>query len=349
MHLRIGLSSVPLSRPRAAVKKTISLVALFGAVLGCESVPDKTDGGVPVPADALMIADANNYSVTDENNSLMPPVIETAPGDLDIYWDDLMVDMQCHPLNPSADIGMVSLLRFLGPDHEEAAELLTSGYLEMMDLGGYSDFETDGVTQCKLSDLTNFGTPVNIDEQYAEDENRAYMIVWSNGTVPGRGARAMAFLRPVEGNPNTVVRAEDACGILTFEPVFGQPLAVEAGQTVLAWNNMKTDVLGNDLAKPLIDRVLLARYETETADDLAAGIFDLERNAEDMWEVMIDEETRNVDLTNMRHLDANLMPEEDDTFEGFDSHPGTTTWLFGLLCTTCQNPAPLVLTELVPE
>lgn len=338
------ISTLP-RRPVVAWKGIIALVAVATAALGCESTKDKTDAGVPVPSDALMLENANNYIST---TTLMPPVVPTFPGDLDIDWSQLTVDMQCHDIDPT-EIVKVSLLRFKENDYAKNTELLVSGELDMAALAGYIDYDTvGGETDCQLSDLTNFGTPVNLDEQYVEDPTKSYMLTFGTSDKPGVGTRAMVFLEPREDALATEVVAESACGILTFTAEFQESLVVPAGQTRIAWNNVNRDGLQNPLAFADINRVLLARYSPETPEELAADMFDLEINAQDIWEIDFGG-GRSVDLTNARHLDAAGNVEQDVFFEGFDAYADTSTWLFGLMCTTCQNPSPMVLTVLEPE
>lgn len=298
-----------------------------------------------------MIENENNYNST---TALTPETIDTAAGvDLDIIWEDLTVDMQCHEMDPAADIAKVGLLRFQEADYEANTALLASGELEMEALAGYIDFNTGGtITQCQLSDLTNFGTPVDLEEEYKEDPTKAYMLTFGSNTEPGVGTRTMVFVRPTADSLNTTVRVGNACdpetgmGILEFEAELAEPLAMPAGKTTIAWNNVTEDGLNNTFARNKVDRVLLG-YFNDTPEDLVADIFNLEANAEDLWEMRFTTAgARSVDLTNAYHLDAAGNPE-DSFFEGFDSRdPGT--WLFALLCTTCQNPSPMVLTVLEP-
>jgi hypothetical protein len=296
-----------------------------------------------------MIVDDNNYNSTTDLN---PLVIDTAPGDLDIDWSMLTVDMQCHTMDPSADIAKVGFLRFRSSNYEENTGLLASGELDMSQLDGYIEFDTEGATGCNLSDLSNFGTAVDIDEEFTEDPNKAYMLTFGSSTEPGVGTRTMVFLNPTDANPNTQVTVENACdpatgmGILEFHAELADPLAIPAGETRIAWNDVTEDGLGNDAALNDIDRVLLGYFE-EDPETLVGDIFDLEENAEDLWEIDLSSGGRSVDLTDARHLDAAGEPEQD-FFEGFDSRPAGT-WLFALLCTKCQNPSPMVLTVLEPE
>jgi hypothetical protein len=205
-----------------------------------------------------------------------------------------------------------------------------------------------------LSDLDNFGTAVNIFDEFQEGE-KVYLMMWATGEDAGTGARAMAFLRPTADSPNTEVHADltTSCnpdtgeGILDFTAAFQEPLVIPAGQTLISWSDVDTDGLGNTFFRNNVDRVLLAFYAGRTPEMLASEIFDLEMIATDMWDISTSEGARTVNLLNAIHLDADGQREDGVFFEGFDGYP-EGTWILGLLCTFCQNPAPLVLTVLDP-
>ena len=363
MHSGIRLLSAPSSPRYGLWVKTISLTALAGALVGCESTDDKDDGGTPPPPEGAVVIEQNNNYTSE--STLSPPLIDTAPGaDLQISWPDLTIDMQCHEIDPSDDIGQVALLRFdIGTlviedgetPHEAVARRLTEGTLPQEALDGYISYETNGATSANLSDLTNFGTPVNIEDEYFEDPEKVYVMIWGSGTEPGVGSRAMAFLNPTADSVVDEVTAdfstscnEDGDGILTFTAEFHEPVAVPAGKTLFDWRNVELDGLGNELASNNIDRILLARYETLTPGDLQNQIFDLEIVADDLWEFKDFKGGLTFDILNLQYRDASG-ELTDEKFEGFDEHPEGGTWLLGHQCTFCQNPAPLILTVLEPE
>jgi hypothetical protein len=343
--MRFGIARLLASGSRhcAAFLSTVSLVALVGC--GSEEAPG--GGGT---LGGAKLTDEHNYTST---STLSPKEIVTASGtDLDISWDALTTDMQCHSMSPTADIGKVALLRFRNLTKEQAADLLTAGELEMSDIDGYIQYETgESKTSCKLSDLNNFGTAVEITEEYKESENQIYMLLWATGTRPGTGARTMVFLRPVAGEVNKLVEAEPGCdpdtkeGILTFTATLPPPLEIPADSTVVDWRAVTVDGLGNPIYANAIDRILVAFYADMTPEDLEERIFDIEDLATDMWEIRDFGGGRRADLAAAQHR------EEDDTqgdfFEGFAGH-GEGTWLLGLMCSTCQNPAPMVLSVLKP-
>ena len=81
-------------------------------------------------------------------------------------------------------------------------------------------------------------------------------------------------------------------------------------------------------------------YEGKTVGDLEARILDLELMATDIWEIQISQ-GRTAELGFAQNR------ADQSLFSGFDqSREGT--WVFALTCSSCQNPAPVLLSILDP-
>ena len=77
-----------------------------------------------------------------------------------------------------------------------------------------------------------------------------------------------------------------------------------------------------------------------SVEDLEQQVFDIELIATEIWELGLDRETE-ADLSEARSRDGGA------AFDGFaDRSDGV--WLLALMCSTCQNPAPLLLSVLEP-
>lgn len=318
---------------------------VFPAVLGAcgpeegGSGPDASDEPV-----VLRLEDDHNYRF---ESSLSIPVVETASGvDLDICWTDVERDLLCHEVDPAQDIDNVALLRFGGLTHQEIEELLVATELSMSDVSGYLAGETDGRSTCgKLSDLTLFGTQVDVTEEYVEDTSTSYMLVFTTGTVPGVGSRTMVFIDPKESSTTTQVDAPPGCGgelALHFQAELS-PTHLEVpnrGPWRLDWGAATVDGAGHPLERVPIDAVLVGFYADLTPTEVEAQILDLEIVATHLWEL-------EVTSGHIVELDEFEARDGGEPFSGFDQGPGT--WILGLMCRTCQNPAPVVLAVLEPK
>jgi hypothetical protein len=301
-----------------------------------------TDGDVETGnRGTILLSDSANYNTT---SSLTLPRVETAAGvDLEICWEQMTDDIRCHDVRPAEDVDNVGMLRFVGLTPEQVQQRLGAGELPQSELDAYFDYNTDHSGTCtQLSSMEFFGTPIQI-EQDARGEDATLVLVFTQGTTPGVGALNMLIFAPTSDSDNTRIDAMPGCGILDFSADIqsSQPLeVVNEAPWIVDWRDVTVDGLGNDLATTGIDRILLGYYEGTTVADLEAQIFDLEIIATEMWEVELEEAAFTADLAQAKSRTSGA------AFAGFDRSDGT--WAVALMCSTCQNPAPLVLSVLEP-
>jgi hypothetical protein len=318
----------------------IGAVVAFALVAGC-------GGGSKEPVDDrgnIILQNENNYTST---SMISVPTIETAPGvDLDICWTNLTEDLQCHPVVPATDIDNVSMLRVLGLSEPAIKQRLTGGGLAMSEVSGYVDYhipDTATSTCMKMSQLSFFETPINVQREYVESTEDTYMMLFTKGTRPGVGARVMVFLKPTATSTNTRVDAPIGCGLLQFSADLASrtPVAVPAaGPWVVDWRDVTLDGQGNMVVYTRIDGLVLAFFEGKTPAQLQTEIFDIEINATTLWDLaVVGGRTADLAQAKVRGTGA--------PFTGFTT-TGTGTWMLGLTCSTCQNPAPVLLSILNP-
>jgi hypothetical protein len=291
---------------------------------------------------AIELTDAQNYDLA---SSLSIPAIETASGaDLDICWSGLVSDLQCHPVEPMPELDNLALLRFLHLSHDAVEARLTSGQLAQSEIDGYLEYRTDHASTCaKLSSMSFFGTPIQIADEYRESTDHSYMLLLSEGTTPGVGARGMIFVTPTSRSTNTRVDVPSGCGLLdvSADLASAEPVSIPAqAPWLIDWRNLSRDGQGNPIVFESIDSVLIGFYAGMTVAELESDILDLELNATTLWELPLTG-GRTADLSRARQRDGGAV------FPGFTrSEPGV--WVMGLMCSTCQNPAPVVLSVLEP-
>lgn len=334
----------PLVTRFAAVPRVsrVSIVFAMCSALHCFACGGGDDDADKDAAGARVIAlqDENNFS---SDSSLSIPVVETAVGDLDICWKDALKDLQCHELDPQADLDNVSLLRFAHLSEAEVETKLTSGQLTQSQVDGYLDFHTDHDTTCtKLSAMSFFGTEIDVEKEYTESEDRKYMLIFSQGTTPGVGARTMTFIKPTVDSTNTEVHAPEGCGMLDFAANLrdAKPVTVGSEPPLINWDEVTLDGQRNPINFQSIDGLMLGFFQETTVEQIEEQIFDIKQNATSLWELT---------LTGGRKADLAFATEREtgETFAGFDRTDGV--WLLALLCSTCQNPQPVVLTVLDPS
>ena len=324
----------------AAAPRAGSLVALLAFGLGCGGGDGgNVDNG---PEANIVLRDENNYS---SDAALSLPNVDTASGsDIEICFGAVTTDFQCHDVMPQEELDTIGMLR-LRLSKEDAAERLATSELEQRELDGYLDFETDHASSCiRLSDMTFFGTPIDVEEEYVESDDHTYVLLFSEGTTPGVGAQTMMFITPRESSDNTSVEAEAGCGLLDFSADIARAEPVEVpidGPWVVGWRDITRNSQGFDIAFGNIDSLVLGFFEGVTVAELEDQVFDLELLATSLWEIELESSGRTADLAEAEER------ESGRRFSGFERDE-EGLWLLGLMCSTCQHPTPLVLSVLEP-
>ena len=309
---------------------------LLVSLAGCNGKDDDT-AGVCEPG-TVSLTDANNF--TYSGDLTLPVYTTVSAADVNICWDQVINDLQCHGMDPATEIDNVAMVRYPLLTHEEIQNGLSQNQLNQADIGGYLSYEPeDGETCINLDSMTLFGTEVDIADQY-NLESESYMLLLATGTSIGVGTRMLAFLEPSETSDNTQVDVEEGCSVLDFEADVQSsedPLICGEGSWPIEWSTLTADGLGNELQLSDVDNLSLGFYEGVSAADLESQFLDLELIATTWWSLDLEEGV-SADL-------ADAATTDGQTFDGFG---GDGVYVLALRCSSCYNPAPLFLTVLNP-
>jgi hypothetical protein len=316
----------------------IHCVVLALVVGGCSSGAS-SGGGTQAN---VFFTNANNYSST---SSLTLPTIMTPSGtDFTICWDQIMKDLQCHSVTPLTDIDSVTVLEISNPDAGAIESLLASGSLDPEVHAPYQYLTKNTSTCAKLSQFSFAGSSINVSSDYLPDPSMQWMVLFATGTIAGNGSRTMAFLEPTASSTSTMIEAPDGCGILDFTANLTSltQLPIPAkGPWVIDWGQVTKDSAGNEAVLPKLDSLLLGYYPGMQPSDLQTQFFNIQQLANPLYQM-----TFNGATTTSANL-ANAKDSNGNAFSGFTNTSGT--WAVGLLCSSCQNPAPVALTILNPQ
>ncbi len=311
------------------MRTEIALGLLFS---GCSGTGAGADS---VPTGPITLADANNYHFS---GSLNVPVVTTASArDVAIDWGQVTQDIQCHTVDPAADIDTVGLVRFGALTQAQVQAGLSSNDLQQADMSGYVQYQNDAAgTSTTLSAMSFFGTPVDVTSEYVQGGG-TYLLLLATGTTPGVGARTLAFLDPEDASTNTAVTVASGCGVLQFTADLHSLSSAPVGADLsVDWSGVTADGQGNPIDDAKIDGLLLGYYEGQTVADIEGDFLNLESRATTLY---------SLPLTGGTSADLTLATAGTQVFTGFS---GDGLWMLALTCSRCYNPAPPFLTLLTP-
>lgn len=304
-----------------------------------------TAGAATSCSDAIVANATQNYAFS--STITLPPVMVMPDTELTFNWSTVTKDLLGHPLSPTTDVDMVEL----GLWDLTQAELemkLNADQLKQSDLEVIANLETaNALTSTTLFSFTSVGTPLTPDVilPYMNVENYppdlfTYTVMIATGTALGQGTRLLQAFRLDPTSSTTTVNITDASVNLVWSADLGALTSPEVhaatpGVTI-DWAGMTVNSMGYPFEPTDITEVLVGHYD-ETPAELEAKFLDLELIHEDMWRVEVPSGTS-----------INLSTLTNETGTPFPGISATGTWVLGLVCGSCANPAPWYLTILKP-
>jgi len=298
--------------------KSIPLLALAGgaavATAACGSSGASTPS-VTCTNGAIVAADANNYKFTSQIT--LQPVAVQQMTNLKFDWSGLTRDFEGHTINPATDVNtaVITLWDLTLP--------------VLYDFGAPGETITPAMFNA-FFDASNY-TPAN----------SSFLFIAQSGSDIGRNMRMMQALEVDAASQNTTVTLTNASTQLqyTADLLSLHPTGVPAGTAALTidWGQMTTNALGHPFDTSQITSAVVGHY-SETPQQLQSQFLDLATITTEFYRATIMSGTV---------LDFTTLVKDGDgsPFPGVSSDG---TWLVGLICGNCRNPAPWYMTILVP-
>jgi len=340
-------------------------VSITGWLVGCSSGGDSNGDKVactskaatanPQPSTcngaSFVVQDAADYTFSSEIK--LPPVTVKSMTNLTIDWSAVTQDFLGHKLDTVNDLDTAALLMWALPLAELETKL-NDDTLSQSDLntplppswpppGG-----TMGKTSAQVYDFKANGYTVTpamynmyLDPATYPASANSYMAAVATGTELGQGFRMLQTFKLDPGSSSTTVALKNDSAQLTCEvslrnlTITGVPGGT-AGLT-LDYNQLTKTATGATFDPPVITKAVVGHY-TETPEELEKKFLDLDLIATSYYTAAI-EEVGTVDFTKLKETKTNA------SFSGVTSDG---TWLVGLICGNCRNPAPLFMTILKP-
>jgi hypothetical protein len=325
------------SIPRSAA--TLVLVAL-----GCGGGAQQDDACL---GNTVVANEINNYSFS--STITLPPVTVKAQSNLTFDWSALTKDFIGHSLSAATDVNTMSVLMWQLPlaSLEENLNLDALKQSDLLVVPPPSLTPQAGATSAMLYDFTLNGTAVTpsqyityFDPAKYPPSYYSYLVAAATGTELGRGIRMLQAFNLDPASTATVVDVSDHSTRLTSSANLRALAAthVPAGtpNITLDWSMMKSNALGTEFKRGYITSAIVGHF-TQTPQELEAQFLDLELIADALYRA---------DIPSGSVLEFTTLEDIGGTrFPGVDS---SGTWLVGLICGVCRNPAPWYLTILEP-
>ena len=192
------------------------------------------------------------------------------------------------------------------------------------------------ITQAQFDDATN---PATYDPAMF-----TYMAAAAHGMVIGEGFRMLQTFHVDPGTSGTTVALKDDSTQLTCQVSLRNLTitGVTAGTPALTlnWQNLVAmggmNALGGVFKDNYITSAIVGHF-TETPEDLEKKFLDLD---------MIATKYYRADITENGTL--NFTDLKDDSGASFPGVSDDGTWMVGLICGNCRNPAPWYMAILKP-
>jgi hypothetical protein len=302
----------------------------------------------------VVAAPVNNYAFS--STMKLDPATAKSMTNLTFDWSAVTKDFLGHTLNTVSDLNTVTVLMFQLPLADLQTKL-NDDSLSMSDVyvvppPSWPDpgQSTGGATSAQLYSFSVNGThlmPSDFNMYFDPATYPAsmfsYVVTAATGTTVGTGFRMLQSFQLDPNSSATTVALTNTSTKLSYTAnlhsltITGVPSGTAA--LTLDWSQMEMgqkNALGHDFTQGYITDAVVGHY-TETPAQLEGKFLDIDLIATKYYRASIPSGSV-LDFTTLMDASGAAFPGIDDT----------GTWLVGLTCGICRNPAPWYLTILKP-
>jgi hypothetical protein len=302
---------------------------------------------------SITASETNNYSFW---SSLTFPPVKVAPrSDLQFDWSGVTADFINHAVDPKKDLNTILLLEWdlslADLQTKLNADELASRDLTIVPPLSYTP---DGnTTSARMLEFELNGNPIGgelvsvdhvlsyFDPETYSPSTHTFTLMATTGQSLGQGTRMVQSFMVDPDSTNTSVTMTQDSTRLDFQADLTKltPTSIPAGQAhiKLDWGKMKTNALGGDFSTTRITSAFIGHYGETTAELSGEKFLDIDLIASVLYRKDVDVGT-SADFSAFADASGNQFSGVDDS----------GTWLLGLQCGDCRNPAPWYLTVLKP-
>ena len=310
--------------------------------LGCSS---GSDAQQTMCFGANVVASEKNDYAFSSTITLSP--VKVAPmSNLTFEWSGLTKDFLGHAVNPATDLDTAIMMIWALPRGEFEADLNADAlYTADLVVSPPLNLPLAGETSGQLHNFLINGTGLSqamfndyFDVTLYPPATATFIVAVQTGLDLGRGIRMLQAFDLDASSTNTNVTLTNDSTKLTYVAnlhnltITGVPGGTPA--LTLDWSQMTTNALGAEFKDGYVTSAVVGHY-TQTPAELEASFLDLDRIATATYRADIMAGST-LDFTTLRDENGAAFPGIDDT----------GTWLVGLICGNCRNPAPWYMTIL---
>jgi hypothetical protein len=276
----------------------------------------------------------------------LSPVTVAPMSNLTFEWGGLTKDFLGHSLNPVTDLDTAIMMIWALPRGEFEADLNADAlYTADLVVSPPLNLPLAGETSGQLHNFLVNGTGLSpamfndyFDATLYTPANSTFIIAVQTGLDLGRGIRMLqAFNLDASSTVTNVTLTNDSTKLTYTASLHDLTITgVPAGTPALTldWSQMHTNALGAEFKESYVTSAVVGHY-TQTPAELERSFLDLDR---------IATATYRADVPSGSVLDFTTLRDENGAaFPGIDD---SGTWLVGLICGNCRNPAPWYMTIL---
>ncbi len=319
--------------------------------ISCSSGGDSPS--VTCTSGTMVAAEANDYAFSSQ--IMLHPVKVKSMSDLTFDWGGVTKDFLGHSVDPVADLTTVFVLLVNLPAATLETQLDNDSFsTSAVQITPPPQVSPTGQTSASLyEDFTAGDVAVTaaaaapyLDAATWTPAISTFAVVAQTGENLGTNIHMIQSFELDDSSTNTKVTLTNTSTTLTYHTDLHSlhPTGVPAGTATMTldWSQIQTNALGNSFGNTAttpttaITSAIVGHY-TQSLSELEGQFLDLQTIAQDLY-------TAKTPYGNTLDF-TTLVDSAGNPFTGVTSDG---TWLVGLICGMCQNPAPWYLTVLKP-
>lgn len=302
--------------------RAVAMLVLGGVLGACSS-------------GTLTFTDENNYSYSSD--IAIQSVSMTAGTSPCFDWSGLTTDIRGRAFDGEVD--EIYFTQMAQSQAETIAKFENNTFLQADVDAPYSVNPETGDRMVCGEDFEAIGNFFTADDFEVGEDWLVSLMTFRDSPAGGLDPVMSLFVVPDAKAKSTTASVNDDSMTLTITglDIAGAPrIPVKKGTNTAEWDQVTTDVYGNAFSNQDGDDLFVARFDVASPEEIEDVFLTLDTSAAEIYRGFVKSQ---VELKDLSSLEAT----NGETFGGFTDDG---VWVFGIACSKCNNPAPLLLAVL---